>query len=442
MHQMKIVRLRLAVLASLLAGHSVVSAFDFEPAVGAGLLYTDNATLAPSDEVNDLIVVGYLGAGITKDEGPLRVNVAADVIHLNYTDDTFENQTYPGLRAIVEWEQVRGRLDWKVQNFLTQQRINAVSGVTPDNIQNTNVFTFGTDIGFLVTGRQSLSITPEFRDFSYEDFGTDNRQYSLSANWAYQMYRTLGVGLTGKYVDVNYDSSSDNNVPDYTRRKVHFNISGTGARSTYSASLGATKVKRDNSGTTDAFTGHLALQYSLTVHSSVRAYLASNITDTGNILLNSETDPENGGFSNVQTSDEVVRNKIMRLTYTRDDDTLQTLVWGELRKLDYELALNDRDVRDFGAQLDYRMNPEITTSLLGRYSQIDRTDIGVTDDYYSITGTIAYNLTRKLITSLDLRYQEQKSDSGSFNEFKEFSSFVRLVYGKARVARPDSRSRL
>ncbi len=437
MNQVKKYSLRLAVFAGLLAGHSVVPAFEFEPGVGAGLLYTDNARLTPSDEEGDLIFTGYLGAAITEEDGPLRVRVLADVIHLHYLDNTFSSKTYPGLNAIVEWEQVKERLDWKVRDFFTQRRIDAVGGITPDNIQNTNTFTFGADITLPVTGRHTVSITPEFRDFTFEEFGSDNRQYLLAANWAYQMYRTLGVGLTGKITDVNIDS--DDIDTDFTRTKFHFNIWGTGARTSYGASIGATHVDRDSASSRDGVTGNLALQYQFTGHSSARLYVASNITDTGTILLNSETDPENGGFSNVQTSDDVLRDSILRLSYFRDDSTFQTLVWGELRELDYELVLNDRDVFDIGAQLDYRVTPVITTSLVGMYSKVDRTDIGVEDDVYSLTGTLAYNLSRKLSASFDIRYQERENDSDalSADEYKEFSSFVRLVYGASREARPD-----
>jgi len=440
MHQIeKTGWLRLAVMASLLTGHSVVSALEIEPGVGAGLLYTDNAALAPDNEKDDLIVVGYAGVNITEDDGPLSINASADVIHLNYTDNTFGDKTYPSLRASAVWEQIRDRLDWTVQNYFTQRRTNAVAGVTPSNIQDTNVFTFGPNITFPVTGRQSVSINPEFRDFTYEDVGTDNRQYSLSTSWAYRMYRTMGVSMNGSVVKVDYDG--DGETPDYTSTDVNVGISGTGARSTYSANFGRTRADRDNSSNREGFTGNLTLQYQLTGHSSALAYMASKITDAGNVLLNSETDPDNGDFSNVQIADDVLRDSIVRLTYRRDGLTLNTSVWGELRDLDYEVAQSDRDWKQVGLQLDYRVTPLITTSLSGEYNRIKQTDISTRDDRYLVTGTMGYSFTRKLSTYFDLRYQEQDSDSGSLNEYEEFSTFVRLVYGTARIARPDGGSR-
>jgi len=421
-------------MAGLLGGGSVVSALEIEPSVGAGMLYTNNAALASSNEEDDLIMVGYAGVSVTEDEGSLSMDVLADVNYLTYTDNTFGDQTYPSLRATAGWEQIRGRLDWRVQNYFTQRRTNADGGVTPSNLQDTNVFTFGPNITFPVTSRQSVSVNPEFRKFTYENVGTDNRQYALSARWAYQMYRTMNLSLNGNVIKVDYDG--DGQIPDYTRTEANIGISGRGARTTYSANFGRTRADRDNSSSQDRFTGNLTLQYRLAGFSTVRAYLESRITDAGNILLRSETDPDDGGSANVQTADDVVRDRRFRLTYSRDHLALNTLVWGELRDLDYEVAPNDREWRQIGALLDYQVTPLITTSLSGEHNRVKQTGIGTKDNRYSVTGTIGYNLTRKLNTYVDLRYQELDSDSGSLNAYEEFSMFVRLVYGPARLTRP------
>ena len=132
MHQIKIYRFILAVWVGLLAGSSVVSALEIEPGVGAGLLYTDNAALASDNEEDDLILVGYAGVDVNEDGGRFRVSATADVIHLKYTENSFSDQTYPSLRANAGWEQITDRLDWQVENFLTQQSVDSVGGRTPD----------------------------------------------------------------------------------------------------------------------------------------------------------------------------------------------------------------------------------------------------------------------------------------------------------------------
>jgi uncharacterized protein (PEP-CTERM system associated) len=203
--------------------------------------------------------------------------------------------------------------------------------------------------------------------------------------------------------------------------------------------LGGTDIDRDKSGSTSGFTGNLTWLFNLTGHSSARAYVASDLTDTGSLLLDSQTNPDDGDFSNVQSSNDAVRNSIVRLTYRREDATLNTEVWGEFRDLDYEGDESDQDVREVGADLNYHVTASLTAGIFGRYTRVEETDTDRRDTYYSITGTVGYQLTRKLRTSLDLRYQNQDSKGDLGDEYSAFSSFVRLVYGFARVERPTRR---
>ena len=210
----------LIIWSGLLVGSPMVMALEIEPGVGVGLLYTDNARLSADDEEDDLIVVGYVGAKIDENTGPYRLNAEAELIHLNYTSNTFSNKTYPSLRLTGGWEQIRDRLDWQVQNYFTQRLNRSTEGTTPDNIQNTNVFTFGPNIRFPITGRQTVTVNPQYRNFYYENEGNNNQRYALPANWFYQMYPTLGVNLGGSVTKVDYDGR-DNRATDYTRSTAH-----------------------------------------------------------------------------------------------------------------------------------------------------------------------------------------------------------------------------
>ena len=434
----------LILLAVLLVGSPVVTALEILPGVGTGLLYTDNARLTADDEKDDLIVVGYVGAKIDENRGPLSLNAEAELIHLHYTRGTFSNQNYPGLSLTGGYEQIRGRLDWQVQNFFTQTLVDSDDGVTPDNVRDTNVFTLGPSIRFPVTGRQTITVNPQYRNFYYEDVGENNQdsnqQYALSASWLYGMYPTMNVSLNGSVTEVDYDSGGG--ARDYTRSTALAGISGTRVRSVYSLNLGGTDINRDKSGSTSGFAGNLTWLYNLTGHSSARVYLSSDLTDTGSLLLDSQNNPDDGDFSNVQSSNDVLRNSIVRLSYRRQDVTLNAEVWGEFRDLDYErVQSEDRDIREIGASMNYSVTAALSSGISARYTRTKETNTDRRDKYYSITGTVGYQLTRKLRTSLDLRYQNQDSKGGLGSEYSEFSSFVRLAYGFARVDRSALRRR-
>ena len=433
MHQVKISLLKLAILTGLLAGSSVVSALQIEPGIGIGLGYSNNAALTADNEDNDWIAAGYVGATIKENNAPFYADVTTSLGYRNYTNNTFSDQYYPRLGATAGWEMIRDRVDWQVHNYFTQQKENSLDANTPDNDQNTNVFTIGPNAYFPISGRQKITVSPLFQDFYYEDSDTDNRQYGIGANWLYQIYRTMEVGLGGRVNKVDFDNDDRN--PDFTTSIARVVVSGTTARSDYDLNVGGTHINRDRFENQEGFTGNLTWLYRLTGHSSVRTYVASELTDSNRELLGSQVTPDNGDFSNVQISGDVLRNKIARLLYRRKGSTLLARAWGEYRDQDYKESPNDRDVKEIAATLDYRVTALFTTGIYGKYNRTKEKDTGRRDKRYKIGGKVGYNLSRKLQASFDLRYQNKDSTQAD-REYSEFSAFVSLVYGFNDLSRP------
>ena len=79
-------------LLIVLTGLCLVSASSFavrfEPGIGFGLEYTDNARLTADDELDDLIAAAYVGANISDNEGSLNYDAMAtfnkNVLHKRY----------------------------------------------------------------------------------------------------------------------------------------------------------------------------------------------------------------------------------------------------------------------------------------------------------------------------------------------------------------------
>jgi hypothetical protein len=321
---------------------------------------------------------------------------------------------------------IRHRLDWGVQNYFTQQKENALDADTPRNNQNTNAFTFGPNVYFPISKRQKITVSPLFQDFYYEDSDADNRQYGIGASWLYQMYRTMKVGLAGRINKVDYDNDDQN--PDFTSNNAHVVVSGTTARSDYELYAGGTHINRDRFENQEGFSGNLTWLYRLTGRSRIRTHVASELTDTSEELLGSELTPDNGDFSNVQISGDVIRNNIVRLTYRREGSTLNSEAWGEYRDQDYKETPDDRDVKEIGVRLDYRVTALFTTGIYGDYNRTEEDDTDRRDKRYRIGGNLGYNLSRKLRTNFDLRYQNKDSTQAN-REYSEFGAFVSLIYG-------------
>ena len=425
------------VLTGLLAGCNAASALEFTPGIGAGLEYTDNAALTAKDTDNDLLMIGFVGARINENDGPLTAAATTTFRRLHYTKDTFSDQNYFTLGAVAGWEMIADRVDWDLRNYFTQRKVNALDPDTPDNTQNTNVFSLGTNIATPLSERQQIVIYPEFRDYYYENSDTDNRQYKLSANWFYRLFPTASAGLGGSARKIDYDDDDKN--PDATFYGINGTFSGTRVRSEYNFNLGYTEVRRDHFDDQSGVAGSLVWLYRLTGRSTARLYAASELTDTNTGLYNSEANPDNGDFSNEQISGDVLRDNIMRLSYARQGTTQQINIWGEWRDLDYKEAPDDRKVKTIGAAYNYRVTAFLTTGVYGSYSRTKQTDTRYKDKRKTIGGNLGYNLTRNLCTNFDIRYRKKNANTAR-DDYDEFGAFVSLIYGFGGVQGKGIRS--
>lgn len=427
-------RLKLGLLSVLLVLSPVASALEIKPIVGAGLMYTDNAKLTDNNEDSDEIFVGLVGAQISERDGPFRADANTSMTYEHYFDHTYGDKHWFNLNANAGWEMIRDRVDWGVSDYFTQTQINNLDSDTPDNNQNTNAFALGPTVFIPVSGRQTITLRPLFSDFYYENTDTDNRQYGLTADWLYQLYPDMKTGVSGGATAVRY--KKDDRNPDYSIYNLGWVVTGTRPSSQYRIELGGTNINRDKVGNQNGFRSNLSWLYNITGHSSVQAYAATDLTDSSQEYLNSQIDPATGDYGNVQTSGDVLRNKIFRLGYNRKDSTLNSNIWTEFRDLDYKESPDDRKVKEVGAQLDYQMTATVTTGVYGKYNKTKETDMSNDYKYYSTGVTAGYRLSRKLSTRFDLRYQKKDSNVDT-NQYTEYSAFLGLVYGFGQVPTPD-----
>ena len=409
----------------------------FEPGIGVGLEYTDNATLSPDATVEDLITVGYVGARLSENEGPFKYDASAAFNKQNYVRDTYEDQRYFNLGARADWEMIQERFNWFLSDRYSQRPINTLDSNTPDNIQDSNVFNFGANIRFPVSARQSFSLTPIFSQYYYEVQSTDNKQYSLAANWNYQMFRLTNVGLSLSTRKINYTETNllGQSIDDTTFTTLGFTFNVQRMRSSFVGSLGSTNVSRENGDETTGFSGFLNWVADISSRSRFNALISTDLTDTSTALSASVEDPTIGNPNDVQITSDVVRNSIASLAYLREDGSLQSNITANYQELTYSESPLDRINRGLRAQLNYPVTQSLYGGAYANYGYTSQFYSGRIDENYTIGGNLNYNFTRKLHGLFDVKYRTRESNNDTFN-YKEFSVFASLVYGFGNVQRP------
>lgn len=424
--------------AGLCLGGTVVDALEFEPGAGVAAEYTDNAKLSPDNTVSDLITVGYVGARLSEDTGPLKYDATTSFTNNSYTQDTFKDQRYFALTADTDWAMIKDRFDWFMKDYYSQRPINSLDANTPSNLQDSNNFIFGANIKFPLSARQNFSISPVFSQYYYETLSTDNKQLALSANWNYQWFRLTNVGLNLSTRNINYTekNSLGNSIADTTFTNAAFVISGNRLRSKYSVNLGATNVKREGGGDTTGFTGNINWLADLTSRSKLNALLSTDLTDSSSVTQSVVQDPINGNPDDVQISTDVIRNSILNLAYIREDSSLKTRLWTGYRKVTYSESPSDRVVKNIGLQLNYPLTQLLSSGFYATYNHSDQLDTARLDKSYTIGSNLKYSFTRKWHSLFDLKYRTKDSTDAQQN-YDEFSIYATLVYGFGEVHRPS-----
>jgi len=402
------------------------SALIFEPGVSGGMKYSDNAALTANNKEDEWIFTSSVRGSVKETGGPLTVDAASSLSFVNYRNNTFSDQYYFNLDMASDWTLLKNRLNLNMRDSFVQRKVDSIEAVTPDNLQDTNVFSIGPEVIFPITSLQRLSLKPEYRNFYYEETDAENQQYAFTANWNYQLFSQAKIGVSGNATKVDFDDEKTN--PNYTSRNASVTASFRQARSDYSINLGVTNVDRDRFGNQEGSTGSFNWLLNLTRRSSVRTFIASELTDTGINTLNALTAPGRGDVNDVQVSGDVFRNNTARAEYIRTDSTLNSNLWVELRNLDYKETLEDREIISTGISLRYQVSALFSTGFNGTYIRTRQTDIKRRDNEYAVSGSIEYRLSRKLRTLFNIRLQNKDSTSRGA-EYKEFSTFISLVYG-------------
>ncbi len=405
-----------------------VVAVEFQPGAGVGVEYTDNVKLTTTDKVDELITVGYVGARLFDNEGSAIYDVATSYNKQRYAKGTFDDSRYFSLAADVDVEMIEGRFNWILKDYFTQRTVVALAPNTPDNLQDSNVFTFGAIMRLPISRRQIFSLTPMYNDYYYSRSLTNNKQVSLLANWNYQMFRLAAVGLNLSRRKINY---VEQDVADTTFTNIGVTFTGRLARSNFTAILGSTKVERDTGQDTSGFSGSINWLANLSPISTFNAGVSTALTDTSTVAADGSV-----GAGNIQITTDVVRRRDVNMYYHRKNLYFQALIRAEYSEVEYSESPFDQTAKNLDVELfDYPFTRRLLGGTYLRYYYTKRVETSRTDDNYIVGVNMRYRVSRKLGALFDLKYRTLNSTS-LIENFEEYSFYASLVYGFGEVYRP------
>ncbi len=404
------------------------SAVALELTAGVGLSseYSSDVALQIVGEQPDVTHTVDLGVGIAHQEGAGNLAVNAGLRSLYYSRETFTDTQFLSLMVNGNWEAIKSRLDWQLQNRFSQQRINALDPDVPTNLQDINVFNFGPQITLWLNRKQRLLINPRFQRNYYEVSIADSQQYALTASWVNRLRKAMTLSLNTAFSDVRYDV-----VPaDYQSTTVNLGVAGTWSRSEYDLRYGVTAVEREVGATQrgNTFSGNWI--YSMSNTMTVSLNLASQYTEAGSAFLTSATTADDfSDTADQQVTAGAVRNTSAALSLAKRFRHLTVTARVQARQLDYTSAVVDRDINLASLNTAYRHTARLSSALAYRLTQTELLDGSRDDDVRSLIYTLQYRLSRTLNTTLRLRTSRRdSSDANSVYDESALMLSLRYAY--------------
>ncbi len=206
--------------------------------LNAGVVYTDNALLAPADRMSTGIGSAGFDIDYNHAGGMLDVAAQGDVDWLQYFDHAYSGNAYGNFNGAAVWGHPTDMLQWLVQETFGDGMVNPLAAPTPSELQSINYFTTGPYLNFNFTTTERLSFYGLYSDTSYQKSPYDFQTYDGGGIFAHQLSNFSSLSLQ---VDSAQNHFNDfGAVSSYDMRTAQITYTAQFVRTRASASAGYT----------------------------------------------------------------------------------------------------------------------------------------------------------------------------------------------------------
>jgi len=403
-------------------------ALETEVSLGTGFETSDNILQAPINE-QDENAARLLGGFKLKEAGQnLEVDTSVDLDYLDYVDNLVADTTFVTIDGAATWMPFPQRFHWVFEDYATQSRIVTTENATPDNLQNTNVFSTGPDFFFRVTGRDQLRLSSRYGLYTFGETDTDDNRTSFATSFLHQLNQTSEVSLNAETTDVTYANDVLN--PNYQRHELYGQYKNTLLHSRASLDLGVMQLDRERFEDVDGFLGRLSVTREVTSTSSFRLALESQYTDFGHTILAgniADASPTQATGVDTQSAVDVFYEERAELGYLLNDSIKSVGANLLLADEDYETSNLDRSYEAINVNGSYHLTTRWVAQLSATLTAYDYSLLHRQDDEALFSMGLGYRLTTDLSLTATLD-RNQKDSTDDIQDYDENKGILLLTY--------------
>jgi hypothetical protein len=425
----------LALTAASVPGTALAGQLNYT--LYGGIEHSDNIAQTAQDPLSEDVLIPGISFSYLQQGAALQANIAGSLEYRNYLSQQFSDQTQLQLAGNANWTIVPGRLDLMMQDDAGVQPIDRLASNGPDNLQQTNVFTFGPVLHFLLgdaTRGQAAAHYINSYAQDTKDFNSNRIQGALGIIRDLNATDQLSADLKVQRVSLAELAAT----PDYDRRELLAGYASKLSHLQVNLVLGWSQLDFKDAGT-ETVSGpvqRVTLDYSPTQRSKLSLTAARQYSDAAqDMLLQGPTGILEGTGRGVDVGSTTVDAQVylerrVRLAYSFEGERLSLSVAPLYRKLGYvNDPTLDQTTRGAGIHVDYRLRPTLTLSLVAIAERLDYDFLDRRDTTFNYGLDLVKQMNPHWGLRMSLLHQQRNSDQAE-QGYRENQIYLGVLYNR------------
>ena len=409
-----------------------VDAVELDYEISAGVVHNSNIILSETEEISETTITPGFDFILSHEGRSVDLVGRGNARYLYYTGDTFDNEVRGEFSGQMRWRMLPERLDFVVEDYLSQQPVDILSPVTPSNTQRINILIGGPTLYADFSGRTRGQLDARYSRSQAEDSSEfDADRINAAFRVLHELGPTSRTSFNVESNQVEFDDASA--TDDYDRLDGYVNFQRNLRQLDFSVDLGYSSLDIVDGESYSSPLGRLSVGWRFSPETSIEAKASYQFSDTAQSLASMAIDPDVPIGTDIDVSGVIVssdpyeqRRIDLRYNHAGIRHGFDASAWHE--RSEY-IEADDFDNTNSGAYLGYTYR---ITPLLDLVASVDhqRRDFLVTsrldrDTNFSIG--LVKRFTRHWSTRLDLRRRSRDSSVQGFS-YDDNAVSVSLVY--------------
>ncbi|WDS36912.1 outer membrane beta-barrel protein [Pseudoxanthomonas sp.] len=402
-----------------------------------GVEHSDNIALTAQDPISESVLVPGMSFSYLQQGADLQANVAGNLEYRNYLSQRFSDQVQLQLAGQANWTILPARLDLEMRDYAGVQPIDRLASTGPDNLQQTNVFTFGPVFHFLLGGATRGQAAVHYISSYAEktkDFNSHRTQESLGITRDMNATDRLSMTLQVQQVSLTELAAT----PDYDRRELLAGYVSELSHLQIDLGLGWSQLDFKQTGmpTASGPLQRLTMNYRPTERSTLSLSAAREYSDAAqDMLLQAPTGILEGtgrgvDVGNTTVDAQVYLERRFRLAYTFQGERLTLTAAPLYRRLGYiNDPTLDQKTRGAGINISYKLRPTLTLSMVSVYERLAYDTIDRRDNTINYGLDIVKRLNPRWGWRISLLHQQRSSNQAE-QDYHENQIYFGILYNR------------